>query len=376
MRVGRAIIRRHKAKYFVCDFGRIAGVRLRLHKRTASEAIRLASQKTTELNNYGKLARTMCEKQRVEAATCFERLKEVGASMTEAVSFFIKRHPLGGMKRTIEEVINELVSKKRTGGRRTRYVDDFEWKLNSFAKNFPGKRISAFTPEDIEAVIKKHPDWAARTVHSYVQCYKVLFYYAMRRGYSVDNPCLKLEMPIMEDREPVISTVADVQRALAVAKTSGFYDCTPYISIGYFSGIRPNEIDALQWEQVDFENKTLTVLTASAKGRARRIVDMSENLIAWLLPYREPSGSVLAVSVRTLRMQMRSAMGLDRWPQNVMRHSFASYHFAHHRNEALLKQLMGHGDDGRILHNHYRALVQPNDAKAFWAIFPPSGHTK
>ena len=33
---------------------------------------------------------------------------------------------------------------------------------------------------------------------------------------------------------------------------------------------------------------------------------------------------------------------------------------------------MGHGGDGRIFFNHYRALVQPAAAAEFWQIFPPA----
>lgn len=167
----------------------------------------------------------------------------------------------------------------------------------------------------------------------------------------------------------MIATVADVRKMFSVADGE-YLDCTPYLAIGFFAGIRSEELGKLQWEQVDFENKAVVVLSSSAKGRARRIVDISPNLMAWLVPYKKESGPVLEASVEAYRTQMRNAMGYAKWPQNVMRHSFASYHFAKHRNESLLMQLMGHADDGRILHNQYKALVLPNDAEAFWSIFP------
>lgn len=192
---------------------------------------------------------------------------------------------------------------------------------------------------------------------------------AVKRGYCTENPCLRLELPKKEDKEPVIANIETVRKLLIAAEASGKL-AIKYVAIGLFSGIRSGEIAALDWEQVDFENKTITVLTACAKSRARRIVDMSENLMAWIRPYQKPKGSVLGDDISAARKSVQKSVGWQKWPHNILRHSFASYHYAQHRNEPLLMQLMGHGDDGRILHNHYRALVQPNDAKAFWNIFP------
>lgn len=335
-----------------------------------TEAINTANSKTTELNNYGKLAKFLPERERMEAAICFEKLKAIGASMTEATDYYIKRHPSGGMRRTISQVIKEMILLKRTHGNlKPGYVSNLERALNRFVEDSHDKPIHTITVNDIEAMLGKHSNWSPCSVHGQVQSLKVLFYFAMRRGYAMENPCLKLQMPVIEDREPVIASVADVRRALENRK-QGLFDATSWLAIGFFAGLRASEISELQWEQVDFENKTVTVLTAFAKGRARRIIDMSPNLVAWLSLVAQKTGPVIPAPVAALRKQMCGAMGWSRWPQNVMRKSFASYHMGLHRNEALLKIFMGHGDDGRILHNHYRALVQPNAAKEFWNIFP------
>lgn len=375
-RIGRALIRAHKENYFELDFGRVAGKRFRLYRSSREEAEKTAKQKTAELKDLGRLATTLGPSERLEAADCFKRLAPLNARLSDVVTDFIKRHPMGGMGRTLEQVVKELIGKKREGNRRKRYVDDLEWKLRKFCEVYPNRPITSFSAEDIEAYLDRHPHWKPRTVSSIVQALKVFFYYGIKRGYSTENPCLRLELAKPDDKEVQILPVSEIKRLLDLAAPRGeefFYDCTTYLAIGFFSGIRPEEMEKLQWEQVDFENKTIAILSSSAKGRARRIVDMSPNLMAWIRPYYDMdhgAGSVLPISVRVLRDQMRRAAKLDRWPQNVMRHCFASYHFAKHRNEPLLMQLMGHGDDGRILHNHYRALVQPNAAEAFWNIFP------
>jgi hypothetical protein len=51
-----------------------------------------------------------------------------------------------------------------------------------------------------------------------------------------------------------------------------------------------------------------------------------------------------------------------------MRHSFASYHLAKHRNENQTAQEMGNSP--QMIYGHYRELVRPVDAEAFFAIVP------
>lgn len=58
------------------------------------------------------------------------------------------------------------------------------------------------------------------------------------------------------------------------------------------------------------------------------------------------------------------------WPKNALRHSYATYHFAEHRNPAELVVNMGHNDDAETLFNHYRGIVKPKQAKAYWGLVP------
>jgi hypothetical protein len=52
-----------------------------------------------------------------------------------------------------------------------------------------------------------------------------------------------------------------------------------------------------------------------------------------------------------------------------MRHSFASYHLALHRNEASTCYEMG--DNSATLFKHYRKLVTPEQAAEFFGIKLP-----
>lgn len=98
---------------------------------------------------------------------------------------------------------------------------------------------------------------------------------------------------------------------------------------------------------------------------------MEPNLREWLLPLRKHKGSVTAQG-KSFRNQFdaaRKAAGvLDNWPDNALRHSFASYHMAHFQNAA--KTALECGHDQRVTFAHYRELVKPADAKQYWQIIP------
>jgi integrase/recombinase XerD len=59
---------------------------------------------------------------------------------------------------------------------------------------------------------------------------------------------------------------------------------------------------------------------------------------------RKHSGKVTPANfVKQLRA-VRKAAGITDWPDNALRHSFASYHLAHFKDAAALALEMGHTD--------------------------------
>jgi integrase len=52
-----------------------------------------------------------------------------------------------------------------------------------------------------------------------------------------------------------------------------------------------------------------------------------------------------------------------------MRHSFATYHYARHRNAALTAHFLGHHDVA-LVYSTYRGIVREAEATKFWALKP------
>jgi integrase len=69
------------------------------------------------------------------------------------------------------------------------------------------------------------------------------------------------------------------------------------------------------------------------------------------------------------------AAGIEKWPQDVLRHSFASAHYAFHKNPAQTALLLGHRDQDMLL-THYRDPMKPTVAARYWMISPDVGERK
>ena len=98
----------------------------------------------------------------------------------------------------------------------------------------------------------------------------------------------------------------------------------------------------MTWKMVDFKRKHIDLPAEITKDGDRRIVDMSDNLVEWMLACRKNRGALLPVNFRRKRWALSRAMS---WkperPDDILRHSYGSYHLAKHRNAALTASRWG-----------------------------------
>ena len=167
-----------------------------------------------------------------------------------------------------------------------------------------------------------------------------------------------------------------------------------FIVLGLFGGLRPAEIQRLDWSAVDLDEGTVIVAGKQAKTRRRRVVDLSGNAVEWLntLKREQQTGPICGrywdARWRMFRRSLGWAVGSgergvketvrpgDRgwgrqgeWPHNALRHTYASMHYAMWQDEAKLQAQMGH-ESAAMLHRHYRALKTRKEAERFWALRP------
>jgi len=318
--------------------------------------------------------------------------------LIRAVRFYLAHHGKAGISRKLIDVYNEFVAGKETSGRRHRTIVSIKGRLAPFIEDFKESSINDITTNDIEGWLNKQ-GFRPSTRNVRRVAIGGLFGHALKRDYLEHNPVDAIEQLSVDQSLPIIHSVDNVRGILVAAasfvptrttilergknrkavkwKTTPESDplkiqkarskIVPYLAIGYFCGLRPeNELVNLNWRDVHFDRMTIRVDPATAKKRRQRYVDISPNLVQWLSPFRRDEGRI--GFSRKYFKTVKEESGVQ-WSNDVMRHSFGSYHLAYHENAAKTSLQMGHIST-EILFNNYRNLVTKKDAEAYWHISP------
>jgi integrase len=347
----------------------------------------------------GKVAFELSASQLHESAGALKELEKAGMTLTEAIRFAIRHaKPPAGIL-TVAQAIEEALAEK-SRSKRPAYLADLGKRWRRFERWLPPekrKAINGITGLDVRKFLnecKLKPVGERNMLRNL----SVLFTWAVNQHHMAENPCLGMTveestvkksavriLSIEEARKlfHLIATGFKVEaeerekkswreKFGAVSFTVPPMDMIPIVSVGCFGGVRPEESARMTWDMVDFKRKHIDLPAEITKDGDRRIVDMPDNLIEWLLACRKDSGSLLPTNFRRKRWALCRAMGWEEWPDDILRHSYGSYHLAKHRNAALTAEQMGH-KNARMLYAHYREVVKDaDDITTYWNLLPSS----
>jgi integrase len=363
---------------FVVNY-REDGKRRRSFFETKIEATTFAQQQQIKLTNKGREGAEFSTSLRIMAQECAGKLAALGATLADATKYYISHRQAVERSCTVAVLVDEVISKKtKECGRRQRpasedYVADLKVRLGRFSKEFGKRMVATITSLEIEDWLsglkdnRTGADLSPLSRGNYARALGVAFSYAVKRGYATANPVKKIDKPAAVTGDIGILTVTEAARLLESATT----EVLPYIAIGLFAGLRRAELQRLDWSEIDFDDGLIKVTAEKSKTAQKRFVTMQPNLREWLQPVRKHKGKVTPdePAFRRAFEQARKAAGITSWPDNALRHSFASYHLAHFKNAASTALEMGH-HDSRVTFAHYRELVKPKEADRYWNIRP------
>ena len=314
-----------------------------------------------------------------EVAAALEILRPHQATLIEAARFFVKNLNMVRDPRKVEDVKGELLQFKGQDNRSARYLKDLGQKLSAFVEDFGARPIHEITPPELDRWIRSL-DVEGVTRNGYKRALGVLFSYAVKMEYSLKNPARSIDNANEDVVKPGILTVPEAEALIRAVEA----DFTPAIAIALFAGLRPEaELWRLDWKSVDLAQREIDV-SISKNSVSHRFVKISDNLAAWLDPHALKSGPVTVkgdsyytrlqrareLASDKLQAENIETVNLQLWPQDCMRHTFASCHYNAFKSAGDTAHQLGHGGSLRMFQRHYLNRVREPEAKAFWQIVP------
>lgn len=287
------------------------------------------------------------------------------ASLNDAVDFYLRHNPTDLPAKTVKEVADELLEAKRQDRFSGAYLKDLNTRLPRIAAAF-SVPIGQVTQGQITDWLRSLPG-SMRSRMNYRRLTVTLWRFARQRGYLLRDRATEADMvPTFKDNSAEIEIFRPADFAKLIAKADP--ELVPFLAIGAFTGLRHAELLRLDWEDVRFAQGFVEVKAQKAKTAQRRLVPIQPNLAAWLAPYRAQTGAVCPwVRIGRTASVLAKEHGIQ-WPKNGLRHSYASYRLAQCQDAAKVALEMGNSPS--MIFRHYRELVMPQDANAWWNICP------
>jgi integrase len=369
----------NERRFYCVTWPKIGKGRNRQFFKDKSAAETFLAQKLIEQENFGTAGLAFDERQRAEYLECREQLRPFDVTLRDAVKFYLPHLQATNRTCTAAQLAEELVKVKKSDGASQRYIGDLRSRLKQFSTTFDGKPVAEITATEIDNWLRSLSDsetgkpLAATTRNNFRRVLMVAFNFAQDRGYCVGNPVEKSAKAKAIETAPGILTVDETSRLLENSPEK----LVPYIAIGAFSGLRRAELERLDWKEIDLHSRLILVTASKAKSARRRYVKIKPNLLLWLRPYAKAGGAVTPSGYRELLDKAREDAGIQTWPNNALRHSFASYYLAHFTKDGAgtLAGELGH-TNSNLVFQHYRQLVKPREAKRYWSLAPAKNGQK
>ncbi len=256
--------------------------------------------------------------------------------------------------------------------------------------------INLLSARDIQRALDRAWPHAPTSWNTMLTHLSTLFNYAVRKGILGSNPLGAIDRRHVAEKEisplspPTLRALLracrpptsaelslgdEVPRAVRQELVMDTSHLAPYIAIAAFAGIRPTEVTRLKWGDINLEDGCISVRRAASKTGGTRHVELHPTLRAWLEPLNpasHPPGALLfragAQLTRRLRAVRRRA-GFDAsnpWPEDVLRHSYASYYLKAGGGLERLQLNMGHSSTALIYARYCNMSGLTREMAAEW----------
>lgn len=184
------------------------------------------------------------------------------------------------------------------------------------------------------------------TINAYHRILRLMLNKALRWKYTLSNPVLEIEMIRYEPEPPRFLTLAEIHSFFTNAQKL-YPHLVPLFMFYFLTGLRRSEAFHLEWPDVDFDRKIITV--KKTKGKRPRFVPLTplaERILRQRTDLPQPFSADIDKELGSNPSpikRIREVAGIADITLHDLRRSFATY-MAAHLSEKLLQQLLGHAN--------------------------------
>jgi integrase len=283
-----------------------------------------------------------------------------------------------------------------------RHLDALKNRLKRFVSYFDkDEPTGSVTTESVEKAMAsmRAGGLSAQTVKGIRTAAHGLFQWGMDRGLLTQNPVARAKAPKVTQGEVGVITASQLKGLLRTALQIQ-PRALPALALWAFCGVRRAELTRLRFDDLDIKRKELRISAQVAKTGVARFVPMPDALLVWLEAAKSagvaPIGKLIPGGTKKgpddqkipddseeksenqlnrWLLSLRAKAGLTAWPNNALRHSFASHACSMHDDFAKVSAWLGHSGDTRLLVARYRHAIA-KDAGAKWFEVLPTDPPK
>lgn len=359
----------HGRKRYRLDLRKIGKGQPTFSTKTMAEAA--LEELSVQRKTAGDVWLTLSPQERNDLISINSEVTSAGHTLREVWNGFQENKSHRAAPCTLANAITETIAAKKAANRREGYIDGLKAYLDAFAKGRETLQVSALGAAEIERWFAGRKE-APQTQNSNRGRLSAMFDLCWRRNYIRENPCHRISTISVESEAPAILTPAQCCTALrwTIKHRPAFLG---WLVLSLLVGLRPKaEADIITWDDIDLSYKRIHIKAAKTKVRSHRIIDLTQipNALPWLQLAKKHSPLPIRFGRRRRAIRrIRECLGLECWPQDILRHTAASYLFAHHQDAGKVAAILG--NSASTLLRRYKALVVKEEAEKFYAITPP-----
>jgi len=320
---------------------------------------------------------SLTPEQKLDARDAISLLGDSGLTLTSAVQLALRLNGAASQKTPLSEAVS-LFLRERKSKLRAKSLEFYQQHLWAACEVFADLTMDDMTTQAVsEHLNSLTPSMASARFRSI----RALWRWAMKRPTPLVRTDITTQLSFKQPH-----TRGDIRFLSVTEARNIIVGCPEHreaLALMLFAGIRPEEVRGnhkppLMWTHIDRVSKIVRIPADIAKTKQPRVLEnLPDNLWQWLKDAPD-TGPVCQIGIRRLVEKAQGAAGfrdasgnvLTPWPQDAMRHSFATYHVALLSDPGRTSLLLGHEGAPTMLYRHYRGLTAQKQAQEYFSIVP------